>query len=261
MPQPSDSILLKRLINIFGKPDSPNPAAFIDEYARIIFRFDGRIQDKAADFLIDNGGKSWPSTKAVRDACLEAAESLALEDAKKPRPISAPKPIWELQAEQATSIAKALSVTSQLGQMAFEEGWGRKFFLYAQSWAREILRTSRTPQLDQFSMPQDAIDYYRRYAVAPGHMRWLDRVALLGEDQDKAIQDCREKYGPTPPPIQGRGKTPTTAGSWVKLAAPAWAQRMIDDRGAALMANKGVVPVPSEPSAENGWERVEDNGA
>jgi len=113
------NVLLTRLSVVFGRPDSDDPAAYIEELARLIRGYTTQEQDKAADFLIRNhvptNRKPWPAPNEIVTACSDARELLnpPKEDDK--------KKIKDWTGD-VLKLADSL-IQSDLGRQAADEGW------------------------------------------------------------------------------------------------------------------------------------------
>lgn len=69
------NILTKRLLVIFGEPDSIDPKAYLDEIEELTNGFgDGVLKDAAADVIGNHRFKTWPTPAQCIHACKMAAE-------------------------------------------------------------------------------------------------------------------------------------------------------------------------------------------
>ncbi len=174
--------LIDRLFTLLGAPErTENIAGFIAEYRRALDGYGSTVLQKAADHLVRNCGKAWPSLKACVEACNDTAEQAAL--AAQANSTGRPKAQlpWEIEAERARDWARDYCRTTALGQEAFRKGYGRALFDYVRSYARECYRAGREPKANAYRPPQDVLDYYDRYARDPAGLVLLDRHSLLGE--------------------------------------------------------------------------------
>lgn len=175
--------LIDRLLIVFGEPEKTDDvAAFIGEYRRLTDRYGETVLNKAADHLIRNGGRVWPTPKACVDACNEAAEATALREAASPH--RQPKKLmpWDHDLAKSKEWAREYCQLTPLGRQAFDECWGRSLYDYVQSYARECFRHGRDPgRMIDYRPPQDVLDYYSRFGRDAPNIAAVDRSLLLGE--------------------------------------------------------------------------------
>lgn len=188
--------LIDRLSTVLGAPDkTDNIAAFVAEYRRLTDRFPVVVLNRAADNLIRNAGRSWPTPKACVEACVDAQEAINSTEASR-APRNKPKMAWEIDADNARQWTIDFCKQTTLGKQAFDEGWGRPLFYEVMSYARSNISAGRTPDRNTFSVSDEFITYHKRYSRGPVHWYWIDRAALLGEETYKAIADNRAQFGP-----------------------------------------------------------------
>lgn len=193
----SQNPLISRLLDVLGPPEhSPNIQSFIAEYSKLLNHFGPTVLNRAADRLIAQAGRRWPTPKACVDMCTDVQEHLASIEAAKPRHAEAPKMPWEIQAEQAREWAIDFCKHTKLGEEAFNEGWGKALFQVAQAYARECYRTGTNPIRTGIALTKDFIDDAKRNR-GPKNWYWIDRVTILGEQLDQAIADNRRIFGPS----------------------------------------------------------------
>lgn len=152
--------LIDRLIVWMGTPDhTDNVQGYIAELDRMTRAFPPNVMDRAADRLIADTGRKWPTGKAIMDALVDAQEAIAATNASRPKSIAYP---WEVQAQQAEEWAARYMAQHPLAEQARSEGWARELKGYVKSYARENLRVNRTPpEPITYRPPFDQIAYYR----------------------------------------------------------------------------------------------------
>lgn len=152
--------LIARLIAWMGMPDhTPDPKRYIAELHRMTKPFAASVMDRAADRLMAESGRKWPTGKAVMDALVDAQEAIMATNASKPKAQQYP---WEVQAEQAQEWAERWMNVHPLAEQAQREGWARELKSYVKSFARENLRVNRAPpEPITYRPPHDQIAYYR----------------------------------------------------------------------------------------------------
>ena len=175
--------LIDRLLIVFGEPEKTDDVtAFVNEYRRLTDRYGETVLNKAADRLIRNGGRSWPTPKACVDACDDEVESAAQREAASPH--RQPKKLmpWDHEMARSKEWAREYCQLTPLGRLAFDEGWGRSLYDYVQSHARECFRNGLDPgRMVDYRPPQDTLDYYSRYGRDVAGIANMDRHTLLGE--------------------------------------------------------------------------------
>lgn len=69
------NVLVKRLIVIYGEPESINPQTYLDEVARLTEKYSNGTLSDAADHLISTHRyKSWPTPAQCIQACQQMVE-------------------------------------------------------------------------------------------------------------------------------------------------------------------------------------------
>lgn len=172
------NVLIDRLTSIFGAPERVDDvAAFVSELKRITAGFSPDALDQAASALIADGGKSWPAPKTIVQACVDAQEAIAIRHGR-------PKPKgdhpWDEAAENGERWAREFCKSTEIGQRAFAEGWGKSLYLWAKSYAQQSYNRNAPPNPSH--RPQSSeIEYWVSYCRAP--MDWLEteRVTFLRE--------------------------------------------------------------------------------
>jgi hypothetical protein len=172
------NVLIERLQNVFGPSDrSENPEAFVGELHRITAGFSPAALDQAASALIADGGKSWPAPKAIVQACVDAQEALAIRSG---RPQSREQQPWDVAAEKGAKWAKDFCASTEIGDRAFNEGWGKSLYLWANSYAQECYKRDEQPKLSHRPKPFE-IEHWVRYCRSPASWLELERVTYRRE--------------------------------------------------------------------------------
>lgn len=174
------NVLIERLQNVFGTPDRvEKPEAFVAEVHRITAGFSPEALDQAASALIGDGGKSWPAPKAIVQACVDAQEALTIR-----RGGPAPKDKFQVWLESATANsekwAREFCKSTEVGERAFNEGWGRNLYLWAKNYAFETYRRDEVPNPSRRPTSSE-IEYWVRYCLSPPSWLELERVTYLRE--------------------------------------------------------------------------------
>lgn len=177
-----ENVMIQRLAIVFGKPDSADPVKFIAEYTRLCGGFGETTLNQAADALIRNGGRQWPTPKACVDACNDAVEAAAHREAagshRQPKKLMP----WDHDVARSKEWARDFCRATLLGKQAFNECWGRALFDNVQSYARECYRAGRDPgRAVDYRPHQDVLDYCSRYRRDVDGLARMDRHFLLGE--------------------------------------------------------------------------------
>ena len=152
--------IIARMITWMGMPDhTDDPKGYLAELYRMTKPFPPNVMDRAADRIIAETGRKWPTGKAIMDALVDAQDAIAATNATKPKTMEYP---WEVQAQQAEEWAARYMVQHPLADQARREGWARELKSYVKSFARENLRVNRTPpEPITYRPPHDQIAYYR----------------------------------------------------------------------------------------------------
>lgn len=152
--------LIERLVLVLGTPDhTTNLTGYFGEIDRMTKPFPANVMDRAADRLLADAGRKWPTPKAMIEALVDAQEAIAATNASRPKPVAYP---WEVQAEQAQEWAERWMTVHPLAEQAQREGWARELKSYVKSFARENLRMNRAPpEPITYRPPHDQIAYYR----------------------------------------------------------------------------------------------------
>lgn len=172
------NVLIERLLNVFGPPDrTESPEAFVAELHRITSGFSLGALDQAASALIADGGKSWPAPKTIVQACVDAQEVLAIRHG---RPKSKSEYPWDEAAEKGERWARDFCKSTEIGQRAFAEGWGKSLYLWAKSYAQQSYNRNTPPNPSH--RPQSSeIEYWVSYCRAPAGWLETERVTYLRE--------------------------------------------------------------------------------
>mgnify|MGYP000890613266 CR=1 FL=1 len=152
--------LIERLVLVLGTPEhTTNLTGYFGEIDRMTRAFPANVLERAADRLLADAGRKWPTPKAIIDACVDAQGAIMATNASRPKAAAYP---WELQAEQAQEWADRYMAVHPLADQAKREGWARELKGYVKSFARENLRVNRTPpEPITYRPPHDQIAYYR----------------------------------------------------------------------------------------------------
>ncbi len=153
--------LLDRLMTALGAPQNvPDAAAFLNEFRRQTDAFGPNVLEKAADYLIRDLGRYWPTFKQVLAACEDARSALTTNAT--PEPGANARMPWEIRDREAKAWAADYIRTSVLGQQAMAEGWRRWLELYAWSYAKNCPPGFKL--MPNWRPPADIIATYRGYA-------------------------------------------------------------------------------------------------
>lgn len=110
--------MLIRLINVYGHPESENPAAYLAEIEAAISGYPDDLQDAAASRIIRTyRGRSFPPPSVVVAACSDEAAARGALAAREPQRTA--EPDW---SKQDFAIADRL-IRSAMGREAVEGGW------------------------------------------------------------------------------------------------------------------------------------------
>ncbi|MEW5705119.1 MAG: hypothetical protein AB1781_11135 [Pseudomonadota bacterium] len=110
--------LISRLSNVYGPPDCANPAAYLEEVARLVRGFSTAEQDKAGDVLLrGHRGRQFPTPHEIVAACEEARKAGAPVGVIRSAPFQHPG--W---AHEDIAIADRL-IVSEIGREAADNGW------------------------------------------------------------------------------------------------------------------------------------------
>lgn len=174
------NVLIERLQNVFGPPErTENPEAFVAELHRITGGFSPGALDHAASTLIADGGKSWPAPKTVVQACVDAEEALAVRRGQ-PQAKSKYHQWLDDVVENGEKWAREFCKSTEIGQRAFAEGWGKSLYLWASSYAQQSYKRDTPPNPAQRPQSSD-IEYWVRYCRAPASWIESERVTYLRE--------------------------------------------------------------------------------
>lgn len=172
------NILIERLHNVFGPPErTENPEAFVAELHRITSGFSSDALDQAASALIADGGKSWPAPKTIVQACVDAQEALAI---RRGRLQPKEKQPWDEAVEKGERWAREFCKSTEIGQRAFTEGWGKNLYLWAKNYAQESYKRDVPPNPSHRPQPFE-IEYWVRYCRSPASWLEMERVTYLRE--------------------------------------------------------------------------------
>ena len=108
--------LIQRLTIVFKPPRDTDPKAYFAEIDKLVSSYSEAELDKAADLLIRDGSKSWPSP---RDICVACADARSMLQPEPPKPKGYGGPDWHLRPEMACFQF----ISSELGRQAAKEGW------------------------------------------------------------------------------------------------------------------------------------------
>lgn len=152
--------LIDRLVLMLGFPDhTTDVPGYFAELDRMTKAFPVNVMNRAADRLLAEAGRKWPTGKAIMDALVDAQEAIAATNASKPKAMAYP---WEVQAQQAEEWAARYMAQHPLADQARREGWARELKGYVKSYARECLRVNRAPPEPMaYRPPHDQVAYYR----------------------------------------------------------------------------------------------------
>lgn len=152
--------LIDRLVLMLGFPDhTTDVPGYFAELDRMTRAFPVNVMNRAADRLLAEAGRKWPTGKAIMDALVDAQEAIAATNASKPKAMAYP---WEVQAQQAGEWADRYMAQHPLADQARKEGWVRELKGYVKSYARECLRLNRMPAEPMaYRPPFDQVAYYR----------------------------------------------------------------------------------------------------
>lgn len=156
--------MIQRLATVLGQPDHvEDPKPYFAEIHRMTKHFPTNVMDRAADRLLADAGRKWPTPKSIVDALADAQDAISASNAARGRSSDAPKYPWEIQAEQAQDWADRWMAIHPLADQARREGWARELKDYVKSFARETLRGNRAPPAHTaYQPPADWIAYFRQ---------------------------------------------------------------------------------------------------
>lgn len=202
-----ENILIDRLTNVFGAPERvENVDGFVGELKRITKLFSHDALDQAASALIADGGKSWPAPKAIVQACVDAQEALAIRHGRLQPKKNQP---WNEAEEKGETWARDFCKSTEIGQRAFSEGWGKSLYLWAKSYAQESYKRDTPPNPSHRPKPFE-IDYWVRYCRSPASWLELERVTYRREPfsaetnarLNRRLSDLRERKPFTLPTLK-----------------------------------------------------------
>ena len=159
---PEVNPLVARLLSVLGKPDSGDVPAFLTEYRKIVQGFGPNVLESAGDRLIRDGGRHWPTPRAVLQACTDVQDAMASREnaASAGRPER--KMPWDYHREQAQAWARDYVARTELGQQATAEGWNRYLENYAFSLAKNRLGAGKPiPDIHGWRPDHETITYWR----------------------------------------------------------------------------------------------------
>ena len=141
------NVLVDRLTSVFGAPERvDDPAAFVGEIKRITAGFSDRALDQAASVLITHGGKSWPAPKEIVQACADSQEAIDIRTGEqKPKK----KQPWDAATEKGETWAREFCRSTEIGDRAFADGWGKSLYLWAKSYAEDCYNRDMPPRPSQ----------------------------------------------------------------------------------------------------------------
>lgn len=154
--------LIDRLTIVLGLPDHVEPTKYLAEIHKLTAHFPRNVMDRAADRLIVESGRKWPTVKQMMDALVDAQDAIAATNGSASTEKKAEYP-WEVHAEQARAWAEDYMRVSILADEARHNGWADKLRAYARSYARETLRTGNTPMEPRaYRPPHTVLADYRQ---------------------------------------------------------------------------------------------------
>lgn len=109
--------MIKRLLMVFGEPETQNPDGYLDEVIRVLKGYTETVQDEACTLLMKtHRGRQFPTPAQCRAACQEVEETRSPIN---PTGTEFLHPDW-----QPESFKKADTlIRSDLGRQAADEGW------------------------------------------------------------------------------------------------------------------------------------------
>jgi len=112
----TNSVMLQRLMIVYGEPDSGDPGAYLREVGRLLQGYTEAEQQEATDLVLKtHRGRQWPTPAECVNACIEVRDQRT--DRQVPE---GPKyPEW---TESAFAAADRL-INSEIGRQAAREGW------------------------------------------------------------------------------------------------------------------------------------------
>ena len=158
------SRMIARFGVVFGTPDhSLDADLYVDEIKNLLAPFGPTVLQMAADRIIRNGGREWPTPKECVNACVDAAEELAEREAARDPNAPRKKMPWEEHQEQAQQWAIQYVKSTDLGQEAMAGGWADRLRGYARSYGRQCLGAGRKlPAPKDWQPPKDVVADFRK---------------------------------------------------------------------------------------------------
>lgn len=105
-----DTILIERFATLFGKPNTPNPKGFLDEYRREFGGLDAELlQATVNDIVRSHEYPTWPTIGAIHKSLKHVGEHFAFRQSLKALP--APKHKPPTAAEKARVAALIRTAT------------------------------------------------------------------------------------------------------------------------------------------------------
>lgn len=111
--------ILQRLCIVYGKPDSADPVAYLEEVSKLLKGYSDSVQDAAADLVIrTHRFRTFPTPSDIVTACEDVLSTTTGKDHPEHRMFN-PYPDW---SPEAIRIADGL-MNSQIGREAARGGW------------------------------------------------------------------------------------------------------------------------------------------
>lgn len=110
--------MIKRLLIVFGKPETADVKAYLEEVAKALTGYSDSVQDEACTEIMKfHKSRVFPTPAQCRKACEEVCEQRGQAAQRAPLPVF--HPAWSKQV-----IAKADNlIRCDLGSRAANEGW------------------------------------------------------------------------------------------------------------------------------------------
>jgi hypothetical protein len=110
--------MIKRLLIVFGQPETEDTGAYLTEVVRAIEGFSQPIQEDACSWIMKNHrSRRFPTPAECRKACEQVCEERGQAEQRKPAPTMLPE--WK---PEAVALADNL-IRSKIGSRAANEGW------------------------------------------------------------------------------------------------------------------------------------------
>lgn len=171
------NILVDELLTMLGPPEhTDDVGGYLDRLAKMTEHFGQSVLTRAAAQLVQRAQNNrWPAPNEILGVCADVQDAIADKSSS-----STGNEPWHKDARRAREWAREFCRTTELGMRAFREGWGRKVYEWAQSFAREHYRRGTLPKPNVLPTEEE-VNYWVSYCRVPKSWLEIERTACLRE--------------------------------------------------------------------------------